>query len=210
VHGFLSALLIVNAPSLVEPGHPNQIKEPVQCSRIGSLKPVEITKTEATEMSGLNIARAALLLAPLCLSAGAAQAAGSPFTAMAGTWSGGGVINTSDGAQEQLRCRASYDVGGTGAELHLNLRCASASYTFDLASDVQYRGGAISGDWSEASRNASGTLSGRAVGDRIEAAASGQSFSAGLSLMTRGNRQTVSIRPQGTNITAVSLALNRR
>jgi hypothetical protein len=160
-------------------------------------------------MSGLNIARTGLLLAALGLSGGAAQAAG-PFTALAGSWSGGGVLNTSDGAQEPLRCRASYDVGGSGAELHLNLRCASASYNFDLASDVQYRGGAISGDWSESSRNASGTISGRAVGDRIEASASGQSFSAGLSLTTRGSRQTVSIRPQGTNITGVSLALDRR
>jgi hypothetical protein len=161
-------------------------------------------------MSGSNIARAGLLLlASLCLPGSATQAAvSSPFAALAGSWSGGGVLSTSDGNQEPLRCRAAYDVGGP--ELHLNLKCASASYSFDLASDVQYRGGAISGEWSEASRNASGTISGRAVGDRIEAAAEGQNFSAGLSLTTRGNRQIVSIRPQGTNITEVSLELNRR
>jgi hypothetical protein len=29
-------------------------------------------------------------------------------------------------------------------------------------------------------------------------------------LTTRGGRQTVSIQPEGTNITSVSLALNRR
>src|SRR3979409_1325474 len=100
-------------------------------------------------MSGSNIARAGLLLlASLCVPGSAAQAAvSSPFAAMAGSWSGGGVLNTSDGGQERLRCRASYDVGGTGAELRLNLRCASASYNFDLSSDVQYRGGAISGTW---------------------------------------------------------------
>jgi hypothetical protein len=79
-----------------------------------------------------------------------------------------------------------------------------------LASDVQYRGGAITGSWSEASRNASGTLSGRAAGDRIEASARSESFSAELSLTTRGGRQTVSIRPQGTNIAGVSLTLQRR
>ena len=163
-------------------------------------------------MSGSNIARAGLLLlASLCVPGSAAQAAvSSPFAAMAGSWSGGGVLNTSDGGQERLRCRASYDVGGTGAELRLNLRCASASYNFDLSSDVQYRGGAISGTWSEASRNASGTLSGRAAGNRIEASATGQSFSAYLSLTTHGGRQTVSIRPVGTSITGVSLALERR
>ncbi len=163
-------------------------------------------------MSVSNITRAAvLLLASLCLPGSATQAAvSSPFAAMAGSWSGGGVLNTTDGAQEQLRCRASYDVAPSGAELRLNLRCASQSYNFDLASEVQYRGGAISGSWSEASRNASGSLSGRAAGDHIEAAARGENFSANLSLTTRGSRQTVSIRPQGTNVTAVSLALNRR
>jgi hypothetical protein len=164
-------------------------------------------------MSGSNIARAGLLLlASLCLPGSAVQAASaaSPFTAMAGSWSGGGILNTTDGGQERLRCRASYDVSGTGAELHLNLRCASDSFNFDLASDVQYRGGMISGSWSEASRNASGTISGRAASGRIEALARGDSFSADLSLTTRGNRQTVSIRPQGTSIAAVSLALERR
>jgi hypothetical protein len=162
-------------------------------------------------MYAFNITRTALLLASLSLPSGAALAAPvSPFVAMAGTWSGGGVLHTSDGQQEQLRCRAAYDVAGSGEQLRLNLRCASASYNFDLASEVEYRGGAISGSWSEASRNASGTLSGRAAGDHVEAAARGDSFSANLSLTTRGGRQTVSIQPQGTNVTSVSLALNRR
>src|SRR5258708_36975548 len=103
-----------------------------------------------------------LLLASLCLPGSATQAAVvSPFAAMAGSWSGGGVLNTTDGNQERLRCRASYDVAGTGEALRLNLRCASESYNFDLASEVEYRGGAISGQWREASRKASGTISGR-------------------------------------------------
>jgi hypothetical protein len=159
-------------------------------------------------MSGSNIARTGLLLVSLTV-AGSAQAA-TPFSAMAGSWSGGGTLTTSDGMQERLRCRASYNVGGTGAELRLNLRCASESYNFDLSGDVQYQGGAISGSWSEASRNASGTISGRANGEHIEAAARGDSFSANLSLTTRGGRQSVSIRPQGTSVTEVSLALDRR
>jgi hypothetical protein len=162
-------------------------------------------------MSRSNIAPAALLLlASLCLPGSAQAAVASPFAAMAGSWSGDGVLSTTDGGQERLRCRASYNVAPTGAELRLNLKCASESYNFDLASEVQYQDGAISGSWTEASRNASGTLSGRAAGDRIEAAARGQNFSANLSLTTRGSRQTVSIHPEGTNVTAVSLALNRR
>jgi hypothetical protein len=159
-------------------------------------------------MSKSHFATAGVLVIALAFAAGAAQAA-SPLSPLAGTWSGGGTLSTSDGQQERLRCRATYDVDGSGSEVNLNLRCASASYNFDLSGNAAYRGGAISGSWSESSRNASGTISGRASGDRIEAAARGDNFSANLSLTTQGNRQTVSIRPQGANVTAVSLSLSR-
>ncbi len=158
-------------------------------------------------MSKSYFASAGLLVIALGL-AGAAQAA-SPLSPLAGTWSGGGTLSTSDGQQERLRCRASYDVDGSGSQVSLNLRCASASYNFDLSGNAAYRGGAITGSWSESSRNASGTISGRASGDHVEAAARGDNFSANLSLTTHGNRQSVSIRPQGANVTAVSLALSR-
>jgi len=160
-------------------------------------------------MRAASLAPATILLATFAL-AGSALAAPEPFRALAGSWAGGGTISMSNGDQERLRCRAAYDVGGRGDQLRLNIRCASDSYNIDLSSDLAYRGGEISGEWSEASHNASGTIAGRVSGDRIEAQARGQTFSAGLSLTTRGSRQTVSIRPAGTEITAVNLELSRR
>jgi hypothetical protein len=161
-------------------------------------------------MTASTIARTGLLVAALGLAAGSAQAAVSPLRALAGSWAGGGVISMASGEQERLRCRASYDVDGEGTALRLNLKCASDSYNFDLSSQVDYTAGAISGEWTEASRNASGTLKGRATGDHIEAAATGPTFSANLSLTTHGSRQSVTIRPQGGDISAVSLELSRR
>jgi hypothetical protein len=139
-----------------------------------------------------------------------ASAATSPFLAMAGTWSGGGTITMASGARERVRCRAAYGVAERGENLRLNLRCASDSYNFDLAGAVDYRGGAISGSWSEATHNVAGTISGRASGDHIVAAANGNSFAASLSLTTHGNRQSVAIQPQGTSVTEVSITLNRQ
>ncbi|MGJ4883097.1 MULTISPECIES: hypothetical protein [unclassified Bradyrhizobium] len=150
------------------------------------------------------------LLTALALGGAAHAAPAAPFRGLEGSWTGGGVISMSDGNQERLRCRAAYDVGGAGEQLRLNIRCASDSYNIDLSSDVAYRGGEISGQWSESSHNASGTIEGRAVGNRIEAQARGQTFSAGLSLTTQGRRQTVSIRPAGTEIRGVDLELARR
>jgi hypothetical protein len=153
--------------------------------------------------------RTAVALVLAAATLGAAHAAVGPFGALAGSWSGGGVLTRSDGGQERLQCRAQYAPAQNN--LRLNIRCASPSYSFDLASDVAYNGGAISGQWSETSRNANGTISGQANGDRIEAQARSDMFSASLSVTTRGNRQSVAIRPQGgAEVTAVSITMERR
>jgi hypothetical protein len=157
-------------------------------------------------MIRFRFAAAGLLLALLAPNPDA-NAATSPFLAMAGAWSGGGTIRMANGMRERVRCRAAYGVGERGENLRLNLRCASDSYNFDLAGDVAYRGGAISGSWSEAAHNVAGTISGHASGDRIVAAANG---AASLSLTTHGNRQSVAIQPQGTDVAEVSITLNKQ
>src|SRR5262245_5884287 len=81
----------------------------------------------------------------VCVSAGEAQANTGPFTGMAGTWAGSGAITLASGAKEQIRCKAAYNVGGSGAKLDLVIRCASASYKFELQSNVASTNGAISG-----------------------------------------------------------------
>ena len=139
------------------------------------------------------------------------QAAPGPFAALAGAWAGTGTLTMADGATESLRCRANYDVSGTGTGLKISLRCASQSYNFDLGGNVNYQDGRISGTWSEASRNVSGSISGRATANQVDAAARSEGMSANLSLTTRGNRQTVSIRSTGNaDIAGVSLGLTRR
>jgi hypothetical protein len=159
-------------------------------------------------MNKLNLLSGAALAAALVLPI-AADAASGPFAALAGSWSGGGHVAMADGSTEQLRCRASYTVDGAGNGLRLSLRCASQSANFELGSNVAYEGGRIAGTWSEATRNASGSISGSAGPGQIEATATGQNFSASLSLATKGNRQTVTIRSEGSDIAGVSLALNR-
>jgi hypothetical protein len=159
-------------------------------------------------MNNLRLVSTALLAGALVFPIAASAAAG-PFSTLAGSWSGAGRVAMADGNTESLRCRASYNVDGTGNAVRLSLRCASESYNFELGSNVAYEGGRISGTWSEASRNASGSINGTASPSQIQATATGESFSANLSLATRGDRQTVTIRSQGTDISGVSLALNR-
>jgi hypothetical protein len=122
--------------------------------------------------------------------------AGNPFTQLAGGWSGGGTIDLANGRHEPIKCRASYDVLDQQNKLQLNINCASESYKFDLRASATYSADAITGTWSESTRNAAGTLSGRVEGAGFHVMAKGQTFGANLNLVTRGNKQSVTIKSQ--------------
>src|SRR5258708_8641151 len=101
----------------------------------------------------------------LSAAAGDARSEPGPFSALAGSWSGGGTIKKSNGGSERIRCRSAYEPAGA-ANLSLRLRCASDSYNFDLTANVAYQGGAISGSVQEATRSAAGGISGRSTAER--------------------------------------------
>ncbi len=149
---------------------------------------------------------AALVALSLGSAPSLAQGAG-PFAGLAGSWSGGGTVSLSSGASERIRCRATY--AGGGSALQMNLRCASSSYNFNLTSNVQADGNAISGSWTESSRGASGSVSGSASGGQIQARVSGPTFTANLAVSTRGNSQSIVIRSAGTELTGVNISLSR-
>ena len=151
--------------------------------------------------------KAAALGAALMLSTGASHGqSGAPFAGFDGAWSGNGTVTLSDGNTEHIRCKADYKVNTTGLNLKQNLHCASDSYKFDLSSDVTSNGDRISGNWSEASRNIFGNLQGTAGGGRIEVFVEANGFSANLTLLTSGNKQTVSISSKG-EIRGVSITM---
>jgi hypothetical protein len=142
--------------------------------------------------------KAAAFSAALVLSMPAGNAQSSnPFAGFNGTWSGVGTVSLSDGSTERLRCKADYKVDDGGQNLKQSLRCASDSYKIELSSDVTNKGGQISGNWSEASRNVFGDLHGTAGGGQIEVFVEANGFAANLTLRTNGNRQTVQISSKG-------------
>ncbi len=165
------------------------VREPRRSRRFGRGRQGKNMPSRSMPFHARAWSGAALALAFSLLSAEAHAQAG-PFASLSGTWSGGGTISLASGANERIRCRAAYN--------------------FDLAGSVVSQGGAITGTWSESSRGVNGTVSGRASGNQIQAYAQGSGFSAGLSLATHGNRQSVVIRPTGADVTSVSIVLARR
>jgi hypothetical protein len=135
----------------------------------------------------------------------------APFDRLAGQWSGSGTIELVNGSHESIRCRAAYDVLSDQRKLQLSIRCASEGYNFELRASASYSSGAITGNWSETNRGVAGTISGRAEGDRFQVIARSPSFTATLTLLTHGGRQSVTIRSHDNqaNIKSVSINLRR-
>src|SRR5262249_58363664 len=84
---------------------------------------------------------AGLLL--LSVGSGGARSEPGPFSALSGSWSGGGMIKKANGAGERIRCRSAIETAG-GSNLSLRLRCASGSYNFDLTANIAYHDGTLS------------------------------------------------------------------
>lgn len=130
------------------------------------------------------------------------------FDKLAGQWSGSGTIEMANGAHESIRCRAGYDVLHDQHKLQLNIRCASESYNFELRANANYSGGSVNGNWSETNRGIAGTISGRAEGDRFQVVARSPSFTATLTLVTHGGRQSVTIRSHDNQASIKNVSIN--
>ena len=160
-----------------------------------------------------NGLKAALVASAILLVSAQAQAepgSGGPFLGLSGHWSGAGTITMANGATERIRCKAAYTVNATGKAVQQTLRCASDSYRVEISSNVISEGGSLSGSWAEATRGVSGNISGRASGAEIVANVAGAGFTARLDVRIQGDKQSVTIRPQGgTDVSAVSIALRK-
>jgi hypothetical protein len=154
---------------------------------------------------------AALLLGICASSASPAENASGPFAGLDGAWSGAGTVSLADGTKERMRCKNQYLVREEGNNLQQALRCTSDSYQFHVNTYVDAdNNGALSGNWTEMTRNVSGRVTGKVAGGKIEVSVGNAgAFSATMSIVTTGNLQVVKIRPKGTDVTLVSVTLSK-
>jgi len=174
----------------------------------GKRRGSEVRRTADTLAVIRRLIFAAVTLFVASVSGSVSHAQSGPFAGMAGNWSGGGTITLDDGSTERIRCRASYAVGANGTGLNQALVCASDSYKFDLRSNVVADHGSLSGTWSETSRGINGSLEGRGANGNFQVVASAPGFTANISLVTRGHRQSVVIRAEN-QIRGATISLSR-
>jgi hypothetical protein len=166
----------------------------------------------STKSKILGFRRAVAAAAVSLLFAATAQGQQSgPFAKLVGAWSGAGTLQLSGGANERIRCRATYNVDASGASLRLDLRCASDSYKFDLRGNIFYSGGEVKGDWNETTRRVAGSVMGSVKGNQFSLRVDSKSFAALLSLTTDGKRQSISIQtPAGSEMAGAEIKLSRQ
>jgi hypothetical protein len=158
-----------------------------------------------------------LLVALLSLPAESAtkkaapKGTGNPFDILKGYWTGGGTVAPGKGNPEKVSCKVTYNVAGSSVSQ--NMRCAGTDYKFNTSSKLTYSGGKISGSWSETTYDASGTVSGTAVGNTVHARISGDKFSGRMSINVSGSSHTINIvqldPKSGSYRQAASVSLHR-
>lgn len=124
----------------------------------------------------------------------------SPFAKFLGVWRGSGQVLFTNGDAERINCRANYLSLEAANELSLDLVCATESYRIEIRSQLVAVGREVQGTWTETSHQMTGNLVGRLSGGSFEGNIEGQGFAAEMSLHSTGRKQSVSIRPQSTEM----------
>ena len=148
------------------------------------------------------LAAGALLLAPLA----GAEAGGTPFDTLIGSWRGSGQIELDQGRKERLKCNAYYT--GGGSQLRMAILCQSESSNVQIRSALSESGGRITGTWEERTFNAEGNASGQVTGGKISLAIAG-GVSGTMIVTYTSSRQSVAISTQGVALKSVSIDLTR-
>lgn len=141
----------------------------------------------------------------------AESATSNPFHQLNGYWTGSGTVTPSKGQAERVSCRVTYAVAGSSVTQ--NMRCAGTDYKFSTSSQLTYRGGKISGSWSETTYDASGTVSGTASGNSVRAIIRGDKFSGRMNIKVSGATHSINIvqldKRSGAYRQAASVSLRR-
>ncbi len=139
---------------------------------------------------------------------GVPAVAGSPFSALVGTWSGKGTARLEGGKSERLSCKGYYSGSGS-SELRLNIICANPSTKVELRSVLKYANGRVTGTWEERNYNQQGTITGSATDSRLRLSIGGAALKGSLSVSIGGSNQSVSLSTQGSTLKGVNITFER-
>ncbi|MGE0630306.1 MAG: hypothetical protein AB7O43_21125 [Hyphomicrobiaceae bacterium] len=136
-----------------------------------------------------------------------ASAFATPVENLPGRWAGVGNVQMSNGASEQMRCIVTYRVAS--GNVRQNLRCASQGYRIDAIAKLTVANGRVSGDWEERTWSKTGSISGQVIDGGFMLKIAGADFTAAMAVNLSDCRQSISITPQGFDISRISMTLGK-
>lgn len=129
---------------------------------------------------------------------------GNPFDQLKGDWTGGGMVTPSRGDPEKVDCKVSYTAAGS--TVTQALLCTGVDNRYDAKTKFKIKGDKISGSWLETTFDASGSISGSAIGHLIHARISGDKFSGRMSINVSDSGHTINIVQLNNKTGAYQLA----
>jgi hypothetical protein len=136
-------------------------------------------------------------------------AAASSIEDMNGYWSGNGSVVLSNGNTERVKCSVIYKVTEGGSQIRQTMRCASADYKIDALAELRVKGEKVSGSWEEKTYSATGAVSGKFSENNFVLSIQGANFSAAMNVSLSDCKQSISISPQGLEVTRISIGLGK-
>lgn len=112
---------------------------------------------------------------------------------LAGRWAGMGTIIPASGPSEMFRCVVTYFPADAGASLRQNLRCKSANYQFEGATQLKIAAGKVTGLWQDKVNSLHGTVSGTVTPDGFLIFLSGELFDAKMTVVSSACQQDFTI-----------------
>jgi len=135
---------------------------------------------------------------------------GTSILSLAGRWAGKGTMIPASGPSESFRCVVTYFPSKNGSRLRQNLRCTSANYQFDGATQLQIIAGKVTGRWQDKVNSLEGAVSGTVTADGFHILLSGKLFDAKMTVVNSPCQQSVTIVPrEGTPIKKLSAVLKK-
>jgi hypothetical protein len=135
--------------------------------------------------------------------------AASPIDDLNGYWTGSGSVVLSGGNTERVKCAVTYKVTDGGGQIRQSMRCASTDYKIEAHADLRVKGAQVTGNWEERTYSATGQVTGRYTGSNLVLAIEGANFSAAMNISLSNCKQSISISPQGLDVTRISLGLGK-
>ena len=148
------------------------------------------------------------LISGFAFSSSRANAAeASPFTSLAGRWTGEGRLGLKDSPPETVKCRATYFVTVGKDELKQNIRCATAGGTIEVQSVLQHAGGALTGTWQETTHNIAGDLTGQVTPSGFRITVKGGDLAANMDIIVKAGKQLVEIQFFNSALVGLSMIM---